>query len=320
MPFLIPFIGASMQRLFISTAVLPLDGSVNTSGFVIYDNGDGETPVDILLDLGLEKVSPSKQSSNHRVGTAPFMARDVLNLSKNELTRGLHHDLESGHIIPKKGDILAEWRKGYWSDILVTKRDFISDQKTMKSILDHIENPLFRARCRAIGDQFFIAAGDGLSLQVQQTRLRRSDQSLQEALATEIEGTTKGNNTSAPVVTYAEWMKAAFENPSLRNEQLSEGCRYLLTDGYLYYFIRVLQLGQHYIKYKGCGFTAVLKPKRILNLRLRLEDLTISPRVISKGPDKTAVQPLSASQWGSLLSELVQVHGIQRTWLNYHLD
>ncbi|KAH8111377.1 hypothetical protein DFH11DRAFT_632766 [Phellopilus nigrolimitatus] len=221
-PFLIPFIGAIMLRLFKSTAVHPLDGSVTTSGLVIC--GNGETPVDTFLDLDLETVSSSKQPSSCRTGTMPFMARGVLNLNNKEFTRGLHHDLESllytvvwqgvgykGHKTPKRGDILADWRKDSWSKSLNAKTLFITSEaigpNSMDEVLEYVEDEELQTRCQGIGTCFHDANIDaGNAKRLNNIAWRKL--SFQERLLTD-----KGKEKVAPPVTYVEWMKGAGEDP-----------------------------------------------------------------------------------------------------------
>ncbi|KAH8111391.1 hypothetical protein DFH11DRAFT_633596 [Phellopilus nigrolimitatus] len=212
-----------MDKLFRSTVVLPLDGSVATSGFVNCENK--ETPVDTFLDLDLEMVSPSKQSNNHRTGTVPFMAREVLDLSNKEFTRGLHHDLESvlytvvwqgvgymGYKIPKKGDILADWRKDSWKTIQGAKRLFIREKNTRKEILDCIEDKKLRFHCQGIGTCFQEA-----DVKVDVQEVLESKKWLKLTIEERIlaaNATMQVAAMAAPSVTYAEWMRGAGEDPS----------------------------------------------------------------------------------------------------------
>ncbi|KAH8111380.1 hypothetical protein DFH11DRAFT_632960 [Phellopilus nigrolimitatus] len=222
-PFLIPFIGATMHKLFRTTVVRPLDGSVATSGFVNCENK--ETPVDTFLDFDLEIVSPSKQSSNHRTGTAPFMARKVLDLSNKEFTRGFHHDLESvlytvvwqgvgykGYKIPKKGDILADWRKGSWKKILGAKREFIRENSTMMEVLEYIEDEKLRFQCRGIGTCFQDAhANVGVQEALKNEKWRKL--TIEERLLA-AKTTPQVAAMTTPPVTYTQWMEGAGEDLS----------------------------------------------------------------------------------------------------------
>ncbi|KAH8111381.1 hypothetical protein DFH11DRAFT_632965 [Phellopilus nigrolimitatus] len=212
-----------MHKLFRTTVVRPLDGSVATSSFVSYENE--ETPVDTFLDFDLDIVSPSKQSSNHRTGTVPFMAREVLDLSNKEFTRGFHHDLESvfyvvvwqgagykGSKVPKKGDILAEWRELSWNKIPAAKELFIREKSTRKVILDCIEDEKLRFRCQGLGTCF---QKENVKFDVQE--ILEDEKALELTIEERIlaaKATTQTAAMTAPPVTYAQWMKGAGEDPS----------------------------------------------------------------------------------------------------------
>ncbi|KAH8110012.1 hypothetical protein DFH11DRAFT_845208 [Phellopilus nigrolimitatus] len=219
-------IAKCLHTLFVRLKML--HGDISISNIAFYRNDKNEI-IAVLLDFDLASYFPLKQSSNHRTGTAPFMAREVLNLNDKDFTRALHHDLESlfyivvwysvgykGYKIPKKGDILADWRKGSWEKILVAKNQFISGNAiqpaSMAAVLKHVEDEDLRFCCKGIGSCFHDADADAGYQQtlanIKMRELSRPERALAEAAA------SKAPMTLAPPVTYAEWMKGAGEDPS----------------------------------------------------------------------------------------------------------
>ncbi|KAH8104378.1 hypothetical protein DFH11DRAFT_1864779 [Phellopilus nigrolimitatus] len=211
-----------LHTLFVRLKMLHGDISISNIAFYLSEKNE---IVAVLLDFDLASYFPFKQSSNHRTGTAPFMAREVLDLSNKEFTRGFHHELESafytvvwhgvgykGYKIPKKGDILADWRKGSWKKILGAKRSFIREPSTMMEVLDYIEDKELRTHCQGIGTCFHDASAE-VTAQQKLANIKWRKLSFQEKLEA-ADVTTQVAAMTAPPVTYAEWMKGADEDPS----------------------------------------------------------------------------------------------------------
>lgn len=140
--------------LFKTIRLLHQDISIGNLAFSVVKktNEDGET-VEIkviLLDFDLASIPKTRkrQASKLRTGTAPFMARDVLNAEREPYVHGLHHDLESllyvaiwqslGYRLytpPEDCDPLVAWRKGDYKAILNAKRAFLLDKATQEPVL-----------------------------------------------------------------------------------------------------------------------------------------------------------------------------------------
>ncbi|KAH8111406.1 hypothetical protein DFH11DRAFT_1880016 [Phellopilus nigrolimitatus] len=219
-------IAKCLHTLFVRLKML--HGDISISNIAFYRNDKNEI-IAVLLDFDLASYSPFKQSSNHRTGTAPFMAREVLNLNDKDFTRALHHDLESlfyivvwysvgykGYKIPKKGDILADWRKGSWEKILVAKNHFISGNAiqpaSMAAVLKHVEDEDLRFCCKGIGSCFHDANAE-VTAQIKRDNIKMRALSRPERVLAEA-AASKAPMTLAPPVTYAEWMRGAGEDPS----------------------------------------------------------------------------------------------------------
>ncbi|KAH8111371.1 hypothetical protein DFH11DRAFT_630305 [Phellopilus nigrolimitatus] len=215
-----------LHTLFVRLKMLHGDISIGNIAYYINDKNE---IVAVLLDFDLASYFPFKQSSNHRTGTAPFMAREVLNLDNKEFTRDFHHDLESvfytvvwygvgyyGYTIPKKGDVLAKWRKGSWGDIMEAKEIFITSEGTgpssMKRVFKYIEDKEIRIHCQGIGKCFYDASAVVTAHKTLENE-RWYEMSFEEKLLAD-DATEQVAAITAPPVTYVKWMKSSGEDPS----------------------------------------------------------------------------------------------------------
>ena len=116
------------------------------SMFNIMYHREGEEVVAVLIDFDLATYPPFDKdpTSEHRTGTAPFMAFELLNDSKCEHT--LQHDLEScmhcilwhgagysnfkksnGEVLkdyPRAMSFFRDWRVGSWKEMALAKLGF----------------------------------------------------------------------------------------------------------------------------------------------------------------------------------------------------
>lgn len=129
-----------------------LHRDVSYGNIAFYKKGRKYYVVILDFDLAIFADRDNGASSNHCMGTAPFMSREVLNaiISSVEFTHHITHDLESlvdlsvwCHTGYKPrhypaADPLKMWRKGTPLDMLEAKDTFYTTAS--RKILAHIEN------------------------------------------------------------------------------------------------------------------------------------------------------------------------------------
>ena len=127
----------------------------------------------VVIILGFELAcyaGPSELANDVRTGTAPFMAREVLDGFKEKYKHNLPHDLESifyvliwhatGYCIPKQlriADPLRGWRKGSYSNMRAAKDDFINSSG---DIMAFIEDKKLRLFIRQLNAEYLIRKGE----------------------------------------------------------------------------------------------------------------------------------------------------------------
>ncbi|KAH8111374.1 hypothetical protein DFH11DRAFT_1745828 [Phellopilus nigrolimitatus] len=213
-----------MQMLFMTTMVLRVDTGVTATCFCKKEKRE---PLDAMLDFDLSSFSPHARARSQRTGTVPFMAREILKRSdRKEVICALHHDLESlfyvaiwqgvgyrGSKAPQKGDILADWKKDYWSDAMNTKTLLITGRPTaphsMEAVLKYMEDKRLRIHCQGIGYCFRDA-----NAEVTAQRVLEDEKWLKLSFEERLLATTQETAITVPAVTYAKWMKGAGEDPS----------------------------------------------------------------------------------------------------------
>ena len=114
-----------MHTIFVKRKPEILHRDISFDNIVYYEKG--EEVVGILIDFDLASYYGHEATTESRSGTAPFMAREVLNLPR-PYVHGLHHDLESllyvvlwfglqfdeqkDELALKMKDVLRPWRVG----------------------------------------------------------------------------------------------------------------------------------------------------------------------------------------------------------------
>ena len=109
--------------------------------------------------------------AEHRSGTVPFMAREVLDQRTNGYVHRLHHDLESvlymcvWHAydytlenVPRDRQTLNEWRCGSWQNILRVKSSFFKDADEANLIIGKIPDGTHLHKSRQLHAAFEIAS------------------------------------------------------------------------------------------------------------------------------------------------------------------
>ncbi|THH04311.1 hypothetical protein EW145_g5617 [Phellinidium pouzarii] len=154
-------IAICVHKIYALGKILHRDISITNIAF--YEDDEGNI-IGILLDFDLASLPHQGHDSRHRTGTAPFMAREVLNAAEKAYTHGVHHELESllyilvwhgvgykGYTLPKgTDDTLKEWRKGTWGTILRNKETFIQNRLAADKIFGKIPDRKLAIHCRSI--------------------------------------------------------------------------------------------------------------------------------------------------------------------------
>ncbi|THH03527.1 hypothetical protein EW145_g6186 [Phellinidium pouzarii] len=215
-------IATSVHKIYAKAKILHRDISIGNLAF--YRVGD--KVIGILLDFDLASFPHEGHASRHRTGTAPFMAREVLNAARNAYCHGIHHELESilyiaiwhgvgyvGYAPPNK-DILKGWRTGDWSQLLKEKKAFLDDEDVWEPIMSNLKShdKNLAARCLSIRRLFVRAYKEKTAVE---------DVQKERSAAEAIEKVRKGLDPFADqekptivterAITFSEWMKAAGE-------------------------------------------------------------------------------------------------------------
>lgn len=127
--------------------MLHQDISINN---LAYCYVDGEFTV-VILDFDLASTPTSaRHVSNHRTGTVPFMAREILD-TRYSYIHNIYHDLESLFYClvwfalgyrwkgAPRDDPLRSWRRGSASDMWSAKRRFIESEDAMRKTLKSLD-------------------------------------------------------------------------------------------------------------------------------------------------------------------------------------
>ncbi|KAI5115612.1 hypothetical protein M0805_004097 [Coniferiporia weirii] len=212
-----------VHKLYAEIGLLHRDISITNLAFYVVNN----KVIGVLIDFDLASLPPYTRASKHRTGTAPFMAREVLN--KRDYCHGVHHELESflyiavwhgagykGYTLqPGRHDVLKEWRKSNWEKVLEAKKLFITDDDKAERIFAGINDQKLSWRCRFIRQEFWVAnyERDGATLTQRLQNLEAYRRKMSE------DPELKGPPVNQPVfvperpVSFAEWMRGAGENP-----------------------------------------------------------------------------------------------------------
>lgn len=143
-----------------------LHRDISYGNIAFYKKGDKYYVVILDFDLAAFVDREGGATSNHRTGTAPFMARELLNaiFCGLDFVHTINHDLESVYNLmiwrgtgyrsnkyPKE-DPLKDWRKGTQDDMLGAKQSFVKDQKRGRAdrILACITNKVIRSNLERI--------------------------------------------------------------------------------------------------------------------------------------------------------------------------
>lgn len=141
-----------MHILYKEIGLLHRDISYGNIAF--YKSGDEYVVVILDFDLAMFIDRETGATSNHRTGTAPFMARELLYAMDPDVnfTHDITHDLEStinlsvwrwsGYTpndFPDE-DPLKEWRKGPHDKMLEAKQGFFNDAGRAGKILGRIKH------------------------------------------------------------------------------------------------------------------------------------------------------------------------------------
>ena len=138
-------------------------------GNLAYYRDENDEVVAVLLDFDLASMPGSRMySSQHRIGTAPFMAREVLDSNNVRYMRKIYHDLESlfyalvWHAVgyrgtkfpPQKGvDPLKIWRIGDVKAMLNAKKDFFRSEDALEIAFGDTESSLYQ-EVRQVWDEY----------------------------------------------------------------------------------------------------------------------------------------------------------------------
>lgn len=138
-----------------------LHKDISIGNLAYYKEKDGEiVPVILDFDLASTPESALHSASNHRTGTAPFMAREILDSNIRVFIHKIYHDLESlfyvlvwhalgyrGKRLPpaKEWDPLLAWRIGNAESMLKTKKTFMENEDALISC--------FRKGCSSLEDE-----------------------------------------------------------------------------------------------------------------------------------------------------------------------
>lgn len=148
---------AGLHKLYSKKKLLHRDISI---GNLAYEERDGKYYI-IILDFELAaEVGTAAHMNKVRTGTAPFMAREVLEGFTREYKHGLHHDLESvyyilvwhgagyrGNRLPRsKKDPLRDWRTGNYETIRAAKVSHMRNIANPFSSLIPLQDVLFSYR------------------------------------------------------------------------------------------------------------------------------------------------------------------------------
>ena len=123
-----------------------------------------------LIDFDHSSLARQRSGAEHRSGTVPFMACEVLDQSTNGYVHRLHHDLESvlymcvwhafGYTLmkgPRDRQPLNGWRTGSWDSILMHKSGFIKDEFEADRITLKISSNVHRRKCSQLRVAFEVA-------------------------------------------------------------------------------------------------------------------------------------------------------------------
>lgn len=131
-----------------------------------YRSEDGK-PVAVLIDYDLATMPPLEKPTGERIGTVPFMARELLLIP--DINYGLHHDYESFFFCAiwhglgyetldkypceegRDGDILKGWWTGEYDDMANSKGAFMFNRHR---IYDLIIDKTFSDKCLRIWRPF----------------------------------------------------------------------------------------------------------------------------------------------------------------------
>ncbi|THH04541.1 hypothetical protein EW145_g5443 [Phellinidium pouzarii] len=225
-------IAICVHKIYALGKILHRDISITNIAF--YEDDEGNI-IGILLDFDLASLPHQGHDSRHRTGTAPLMAREVLNAAEKAYTHGVHHELESllyiivwhgmgykGYTLPKgTEDTLVMWRKGTWENILQHKKTFIQDQSEASKIISKIRDRKLANHCNPILNCYTKAYLAKLAVQVELNDLR--DAKVAEMESEGLEPVwEEGKVASERAVSFAEWMKAA--NVQLDESDKVKGC------------------------------------------------------------------------------------------------
>lgn len=210
-------------------------------GNLAYEEAEGELSIIILdfeLAVRLDDVNNGRNS--FRTGTAPFMAREVLDGFKTSYTHSLHHDLESvfyvivwhaagyrGSNLPKKGDPLRSWRKGGYENMRLAKDAFLENWSPLEPF---ISIPAYRIWIEELHSIYgektsHVHAHEGqkkkiffrkkrllqVALKARKRAENLSDEAYEELYKNELKALGESDNKLSNTASFRSWMNACME-------------------------------------------------------------------------------------------------------------
>ena len=146
-----------------------LHQDISIGNLAYYRDENGKV-VAVLLDFDLASMPGSRRySSKHRTGTAPFMAREVLDSNNVRYMHKIYHDLESlfyalvwhavgyrgTNLPPQKGvDPLKNWRTGDVKAMLNAKKDFFRNEDALDIAFDSTTESSLYNKVRRVWDEY----------------------------------------------------------------------------------------------------------------------------------------------------------------------
>ena len=129
-------------------------------GNLVYDEAYRKLSIIVLdSELAAKTDHNSNGTNSIRTGTAPFMARDVLDGFETNYTHGINHDFESvfyfivwhalgyrGSRLPEGKDPLRLWRKGDYKNMLLAKNEFFRNWASIRREFTDVSLEMWVAR------------------------------------------------------------------------------------------------------------------------------------------------------------------------------
>lgn len=222
------------HKLYAAKQILHRDISIFNLAYYTDETG---RVIGVLIDFDLASAPPFdfERTSNHRTGTVPFMALDVLDISAGTIcVHGLHHDLESyfyvimwhglgyrGASRPKtNSDPLEGWRKGSWQQVMNSKMAFFANAKAAENMFGSMTKRL-QVRCKRFYEAIYWTDVENRLATRQAMANRRSTMTVEEEEKAVEEGKT---NRLGPVPIKHITFRQVMEEWLLTSDPCSLSC------------------------------------------------------------------------------------------------